>query len=86
MMKIISATKTSEDVNRVKEKGEKSRHQSGKRKTDKNDKYDESSKSCFFCDGIVPSRKEIVHHEITDAVNVEEEITLQVRATNLESA
>ena len=31
------------------------------------------------------SRKEIVQHEITDAVNVEEEITLQVTATNLES-
>ena len=35
-MKIISGTKTSEDVNRVKEKREKSRHQSGKRKPDKN--------------------------------------------------
>lgn len=56
-MKIISGTKTSEDVNRVKEKPEKSRHQSGKRKPDKNDKYDKSRKSCLFCGRIHPFEK-----------------------------
>lgn len=56
-MKIISGTKTSEDVNRVKEKPEKSHHQSGKRKPDKNDKYDRSRKSCLFCGGIHPFEK-----------------------------
>ena len=56
-MKIISGTKTSEDVNRVKEKREKSRHQSGKTKPDKDDKYDRSRKSCLFCGGIHPFKK-----------------------------
>ena len=51
-MKIISGTKTSEDVNRVKENQEPSRPQNGK-----NGKNDKSRKSCFFCGGTHPFDK-----------------------------
>ena len=51
-IEIISGAKTSEDVNRVKGKHEKSRHQGSKRIPDRNDKYDKSRKSCLLCGGI----------------------------------
>ena len=57
-MKIISGTKTSEDVNRVKENREPgSRPPKGKWKNGKNDKNDKSRKSCLFCGGTHPFEK-----------------------------
>ena len=54
-MKCISGTKTSEDVNRVKENREPgSRPPNSKRKNSKNDK---SRKSCLFCGGTHPFEK-----------------------------
>ena len=56
-MKIISGTKISEDVNRVKENREPSRPPNGKLKNGKNDKNDKSQKSCLFCGGTHPFDK-----------------------------
>ena len=47
-MKIISGTKISEDVNRVKENREPSCPPNGKLKNGKNDKNDKSQKSCLW--------------------------------------
>ena len=52
-MKIISGTKTSEDVNREKHRI----LQTSKEKNIKNDKNDKSRKSCLFCGGVHPLEK-----------------------------
>lgn len=51
-MKIISGTKTSEDVNRIQENQERSCPPNSKQRNGKNDKNDKSRKSCLFCGGI----------------------------------
>lgn len=80
-MKIISGTKTSEDVNRVKENREPSRPQNGK-----NDKNDKSRKSASFVEELTRLTKENAQRGATSAVNVVGEITLHPNARNLESA
>ena len=82
-MKIISGTKTSEDVNRIKEKRETSCPPNFKRKNGKNDKNDKSQKSCLFSGGVHPFKKENAQHGVRNVVNAEEEITLQKSKTRL---